>query len=190
MKTSHESTHISTAVASGVILTVGLLWVALVAEVRRKKRRKVVNPQVILLTGASSGIGKDAALSLIQQGHIVYGAARRVEKMTDLVEAGGHALKMDVEDENSIHAGIEEVMEKEGRVDVLINNAGFGLYGSVENTSINDARRQFEVCLFGMGALTKAIIPIMRNQGSGKIINISSMVGWLLAFLAFYYPAL
>ena len=65
------------------------------------------------------------------------------KKMTDLVEAGGHALKMDVEDENSIHAGIEAVMQKEGRVDVLINNAGFGLYGSVEDTGMDDARRQF-----------------------------------------------
>jgi NAD(P)-dependent dehydrogenase (short-subunit alcohol dehydrogenase family) len=104
------------------------------------------------------------------------------KKMTDLVEAGGHALKMDVEDENSIHAGIEAVMQKEGRVDVLINNAGFGLYGSVEDTGMDDARRQFGVCLFGMGALTKAVIPIMRNQGSGKIINISSMVGWFVSF--------
>lgn len=182
MKTSHETTHISPVIVSGVILTVGLLWIALVAEVRKKKRRTASTPQVILLTGASSGIGKDAALSLIQQGHIVYGAARRVEKMNDLVEAGGHALKMDVQDESSIHAGIEAVMEKEGRLDVLINNAGFGLYGSVEDTSIDDARRQFDVCLFGMGALTKAVIPIMRNQGSGKIINISSMVGWFIAF--------
>ncbi|KAI2499510.1 NAD(P)H-binding protein [Fragilaria crotonensis] len=187
MKTSHETTHISPAIVSGVILTVGLLWIALVAEVRKKKRRTASTPQVILLTGASSGIGKDAALSLIQQGHIVYGAARRVEKMNDLVEAGGHALNMDVQDESSIHAGIEAVMEKEGRLDVLINNAGFGLYGSVEDTSIDDARRQFDVCLFGMGALTKAVIPIMRNQGSGKIINISSMAGKVYLPLGAWY---
>ena len=100
MKTSHQSTHISTVFASGVILVVGLIWIALVTEVMKKKRRKTDTPQVILLTGTSSGIGKDAALTLIQQGHIVYGAARRVEKMTELVEAGGHALKMDVQDEN------------------------------------------------------------------------------------------
>ena len=177
VKASSASTNISTLCSLGVFISAGIFSIVLVTKATRMRpSRKVSSPQVILLTGASAGIGKDAALSLIEQGHIVYGAARRVENMTDLVAAGGHALKLDVEDEASIRVVVDTILEKEGRVDVLINNAGYGLYGSVEDTTMEEARRQFDVNFFGLAAVTKAVIPIMRNQRSGKIINISSMV--------------
>jgi NAD(P)-dependent dehydrogenase (short-subunit alcohol dehydrogenase family) len=150
---------------------------------------KSKNSQVVLITGASSGMGKQTALVLIAQGHIVYGAARRVGKMQDLVEAGGHALAMDVTDQESIVAGVARVFEEQGRIDVLINNAGYAVYGAVEDTSLEDARRQFEVNLFGVAALTKEVLPIMRKQGAGRIINTTSMGGKIYTPLGAWYHA-
>jgi NAD(P)-dependent dehydrogenase (short-subunit alcohol dehydrogenase family) len=123
------------------------------------------------------GIGKETALSLIKRGHVVYGAARRVDQMQDLVEAGGYAIAMDVSDEAQIKAGVKRVISEQGRVDVLINNAGFGLHGPVEDISIESAKRQFDVNLFGVAALTKEVLPYMRKQGKGTIINVSSVNG-------------
>jgi short-subunit dehydrogenase len=145
--------------------------------------------KVILITGASSGMGKETALKLIDEGHIVYGAARRVEKMQDLVEKGGHALKMDVTDHETIVKGVEEVIEEQGRIDVLVNNAGYAIYGAVEDTTIEDARRQFEVNLFGLAAITKQVLPVMRKQRSGRIINITSMGGKIYTPLGAWYHA-
>lgn len=145
--------------------------------------------KVILITGASSGIGKDMALKLINEGHIVYGAARRVEQMQDLVQKGGHALKLDVTIDEQIITGVQEVIEKYGRIDVLINNAGYGLYGAVEDISIEDAKRQFDVNLFGLARITKEVLPHMRNQKSGKIINISSMAGKMYTPMGAWYHA-
>lgn len=145
--------------------------------------------KVILITGASSGMGKETASKLIDEGHIVYGAARRIEKMQDLVEKGGHAIKMDVTDHETIGKGVVQVVEKQGRIDVLINNAGYALYGAVEDTTIEDARRQFEVNLFGLAAITKEVLPLMRKQQSGKIINISSMGGKIYTPLGAWYHA-
>lgn len=145
--------------------------------------------QVIIITGASSGMGKDAALHLIKSGHIVYGAARRLAKMQDLVDAGGHAIEMDVTDQAQIDAGVARILEEQGRIDVLINNAGYAVYGAVEDISIEDARRQFEVNLFGLASLTKAVLPSMRDRKQGKIINISSMGGKIYTPLGAWYHA-
>ena len=145
--------------------------------------------KVILITGASSGIGKETALTLIKEGHMVYGAARRVEQMQNLVDAGGHALQMDVTDESQIVAGIRQIVEEQGKIDVLINNAGYGLYGAVEDISIGDAKRQFEVNIFGLARVTKEVLPHMRKQNSGKIINISSMGGKMYTPLGAWYHA-
>ncbi|MCB0675998.1 MAG: oxidoreductase [Saprospiraceae bacterium] len=145
--------------------------------------------QIILITGASSGMGKETALRLIAEGHIVYGAARRVEKMLDLVEAGGHVLLMDVTDEAQVQAGIDRIIAEQGRIDVLVNNAGYGSYGSVEETPIDDARRQFDVNLFGLARLTQLVIPHMRERQSGKIINISSVGGKIYTPLGAWYHA-
>lgn len=145
--------------------------------------------KVILVTGASSGIGKSTALELIGRGHIVYGAARRVERMRDLVEQGGHALELDVTSQASIESAVAQTLQAEGRIDVLVNNAGYATYGAVEDTSVEDARRQFEVNLFGLAEITKQVLPSMRERHSGTIINISSMGGKIYSPLGAWYHA-
>ena len=144
---------------------------------------------VILITGASSGIGKDTALSLIKEGHVVYGVARRLEMMKDIVQAGGHAIKMDILKERNIDNVVNQIIKEQSRVDVLINNAGYGLWGAVETISIDEAKRQFDVNIFGLAYLTKKIIPIMRKQKSGKIINMSSMGGKVYTPFGAWYHA-
>ncbi len=145
--------------------------------------------KTILITGASSGMGKETAKHLIKEGHIVYGAARRVESMEDLVENGGHAIKMDMTNEETIIQGVEQVIKEQGKIDVLINNAGYAIYGAVEDTTMEDARRQFEVNIFGLARLTQLVLPHMRKQNSGKIINISSMGGKIYTPLGAWYHA-
>ena len=145
--------------------------------------------KVILITGASSGIGKDTALSLIKEGHTVYGAARRLEMTQDIIQAGGHAIKMDILKEKNIDDVVNQIIKEQSRVDVLINNAGYGLWGAVETISIDEAKRQFDVNLFGLAYLTKKIIPIMRKQKSGKIINMSSMGGKVYTPFGAWYHA-
>ena len=145
--------------------------------------------KVILITGASSGMGKDYALDLLKKGHIVYGLARRVEKMDDIVKAGGKAIAMDITNEAQIESAVKQVLQEQGKVDVLINNAGYAVYGSVEEAPIDTARRQFEVNIFGLASITQKIIPIMREKRSGTIINISSMGGKMYTPFGAWYHA-
>ena len=145
--------------------------------------------KVILVTGASSGIGKATALQLIKEGHTVYGAARRVEQMKDLEEAGGFAIKMDVLKEDQMKAGIAQILDKEGKIDVLVNNAGYAVYGSVEDITIDEARRQFEVNIFGLARLTQLVLPYMREKKQGTIINVSSIGGKIFTPLGAWYHA-
>ena len=145
--------------------------------------------KVILITGASSGIGKDAALRLIKEGHTVYGAARRVNKMEDIVQAGGKAIELDVTKQEQIKSAVEQIMVEQGRIDVLFNNAGYAVYGAVETVSIEDAKRQFDVNLFGLAEMTKAVLPHMRQQKSGTIINTSSMGGKIYTPFGSWYHA-
>ncbi|MCH3923259.1 oxidoreductase [Limosilactobacillus sp.] len=145
--------------------------------------------KVVLLTGASSGIGHQTAQSLAQNGYKVYGAARRVKSMEDLNAAGIVPIQLDITLEDSIQAAVKEVIDREGRIDILINNAGYGSYGAVEDVTIEEAKRQFEVNLFGLAELTKAVLPYMRAQKSGKIINVSSMGGRLTTKFGAWYHA-
>lgn len=145
--------------------------------------------KVILVTGASSGMGKNFAQALLKEGHVVYGAARRVENMKELTTAGGCAVKMDITDENQIDAAIEKIINEQGKIDVLINNAGYAVYGSVEETSLEDARKQFDVNLFGLAYLTQKVIPHMRNKKYGSIVNVSSMGGKMYTVLGAWYHA-
>ncbi len=138
---------------------------------------KSLQRPVVLLTGASSGIGYDVAPLLVRYGYTVYGAARRVEKIEELASEGVKALSLDVTDEASMEAAVQQIIDAEGRIDVLINNAGYGSYGAIEDVPIDEARRQFEVNLFGLARLTQLVLPHMRAQGSGRILNISSMAG-------------
>ncbi|MEO1254954.1 MAG: oxidoreductase [Bacteroidota bacterium] len=147
------------------------------------------NKKVILVTGASSGIGKVTTLQLIKEGHIVYGAARRVEKMKELEDAGGHSIGMDVLVEDQMQAVINQIFDEQGRIDVLVNNAGYAIYGSVEDITIDEARRQFEVNIFGLARLTQLVLPLMREQKSGTIINVSSVGGKIFSPLGAWYHA-
>lgn len=145
--------------------------------------------KIILLTGASSGIGKATAKQLILAGHTVYCAARRVEALAELETMGGRIIAMDITAESQILEAVSVVIQQSKRLDVLINNAGYAEFGSVEETPISTARRQFEVNLFGLAALTQAVLPYMREQKSGKIINISSVAGKMYTPLGAWYHA-
>ncbi len=143
--------------------------------------------KVALVTGASAGMGKDFVKALLDEGMVVYAAARRVENMEDLKTLGAHPLKMDITKEEDVQSVVHTISKEHGGVDVLINNAGFGSYGSVEETTIEDARYQFEVNLFGLARLTQLVLPYMRSKQAGKIINISSMVGKVYMPLGAWY---
>jgi NAD(P)-dependent dehydrogenase (short-subunit alcohol dehydrogenase family) len=133
--------------------------------------------KVALVTGASSGIGASAARKLHGLGYVAYGAARRVDRMKDLADAGIEVLGMDVTDQESMAEGVRQILDAHGRIDVLVNNAGYGSYGAVEDVPLAEARAQFEVNVFGAAALIQLVTPHMRAQGSGRIINITSMGG-------------
>ena len=142
-----------------------------------------------LITGASSGIGEATAKQLLKEGYTVYVAARRLARMKALEEAGARAIAMDITDHAQVEAAVRQINEEAGGVDVLVNNAGFGMYGAMEDTSIDDARYQFEVNIFGLARLTQLVLPHMRAQGAGKIVNISSMGGKVYTPLGSWYHA-
>lgn len=130
-----------------------------------------------LVTGASSGIGEATALKLASQGIKTYAAARRLDRMEHLRQYGIIPIGLDVTDPNSITACIAQIQEDHGQIDILVNNAGYGSYGAVEDVSIDEARRQFDVNVFGLATLTQLVIPRMRQNRWGRIINISSVAG-------------
>jgi NAD(P)-dependent dehydrogenase (short-subunit alcohol dehydrogenase family) len=145
--------------------------------------------RVVLITGASSGMGKETAKQLLSEGYVVYTAARRVDKMADLEELGAPAIKMDITNEEDVVNAVEKIKLHHGGVDVLVNNAGFGLYGAMEDTTIDDAKYQFEVNLFGLARLTQAVLPYMREKRTGRIVNITSMGGKIYTPLGSWYHA-
>ena len=145
--------------------------------------------KIALITGASSGIGKAAAVELKQRGFIVYGAARRTDKMAALEEKGIHTMALDVTDDKSMSACVAGILKKEGRIDVLVNNAGFGLYGAIEDVEMEQARRQLEVNLIGLARMTQLVLPKMRENRYGKIVNISSMAGRIWSPFGGWYHA-
>ncbi|QEG37980.1 oxidoreductase [Bythopirellula goksoeyrii] len=142
---------------------------------------------VALVTGASSGIGKAIAERLLADGMVVYGASRRVEMMADLKSLGAIILEMDITKEEDVARVIDQILSEHGGVDVLVNNAGFGNFGAVEDTPMEDAKYQFEVNLFGLARMTKAVLPHMRAKARGKIVNISSMAGKMYMPLGAWY---
>ncbi|MBM7624112.1 oxidoreductase [Sporohalobacter salinus] len=145
--------------------------------------------KVVLVTGASSGIGKATAKKLIEEGYTVYGAARRLEKMENLKKMGEGSIKMDITKEEDIKNCVDKIIKEQGKIDVLFNNAGFGLYGAVEDVSLEDARYQFEVNLFGLARITQLVLPHMRKQKSGTIINTSSIGGRIYTPFGAWYHA-
>ena len=145
--------------------------------------------KVALVTGASSGIGEATALRLQAAGYLVYGAARRLDRMTSLSDKGVRVLAMDITDEASMTAGVKQILADNNRIDVLVNNAGFGSYGALEDVPMDDARYQFEVNLFGMARLIQLVLPAMREQRSGRIINVSSIGGKIYEPMGGWYHA-
>lgn len=133
--------------------------------------------KVALVTGASSGIGWHTAIALRKAGMVVYGAARRLERLQKLTEWGIIPVELDVTDDTSMTSCVHYVEEREHRIDILVNGAGYGFYGAVEDVPLAAAREQLEVNLFGLARMTQLVLPLMRRQQSGRIINISSVAG-------------
>jgi len=135
--------------------------------------------KAVLITGCSSGIGEATARRLAGGGWTVYATARRLEAIEHLKDAGCHTLALDVTDEASMRAAVDEVQRAEGSVGVLVNNAGYSQGGAIEQVPLDAVRAQFETNVFGLIALTQLVLPEMRAQGWGKIVNIGSMGGRL-----------
>ncbi len=142
-----------------------------------------------MITGASSGIGKATSAMLAGKGWRVYACARRVESMQDLTGSGAIPLKLDVTDKLQCRAAVEEVLRKEGRIDALVNNAGYGSYGALEEVEDEEARRQFDVNVFGLMGLTRLVLPHMRAQKNGRIVNVSSIGGRMTTPMGGWYHA-
>lgn len=138
--------------------------------------------KVAVVTGGTSGIGRETALALVQRGYTVYELSRRAEGVDGL-----HHLQADITDEGQVRAAVDAVMQAEGHIDVLINNAGFGISGAVEFTDTADAQRLLDVNFFGMVRMNRAVIPLMRQAGGGRIVNLSSVAAPIpIPFQAYY----
>jgi len=131
--------------------------------------------KTVLITGCSTGIGRATAKRLAAAGHTVYATARRLEAIADLEAGGCRTLALDVTDEASMVAAVDAVLAGSGKVDALVNNAGYSQSGAVETVSPEDLRRQFETNVFGLVRMCQLVLPSMRDAGSGRIVNISSM---------------
>ncbi|MGH2800727.1 MAG: SDR family NAD(P)-dependent oxidoreductase, partial [Thermoleophilaceae bacterium] len=131
--------------------------------------------KAVLITGCSTGIGRATAERLAGAGHVVYATARRADAIAVLEAAGCRTLALDVTDEESMRAAVECVVAEQGAVGVLVNNAGYSQSGAIESVAIDAVRRQFETNVFGLVRMCQLVLPGMREQGFGRIVNISSM---------------
>lgn len=146
-----------------------------------------MDQKVVIITGASSGIGYESAKLLAQSGYKVYGGARRVDRMEDLKQYGVVPLSLDVTDQASAEAAVKTVMDAEGRIDVLFNNAGYGSYGAIETVPLEEAQKQIDVNVMGVARMSQLVAPIMRAQKSGRIIITSSVGGRVTSYLGGWY---
>jgi NAD(P)-dependent dehydrogenase (short-subunit alcohol dehydrogenase family) len=144
----------------------------------------------VLITGTSSGIGHASALRLVRHPELtVYATARRPETIGDLAQAGARTIALDVTDEASMAAAVAEIESEAGPVGILVNNAGYGEYGTIEETDLVRVRREFETNVFGLSRMIQLVLPGMRQAGRGRIINVSSMGGRLVFPGGGYYHA-
>lgn len=148
-----------------------------------------MDKKIVFITGGSSGMGKITAKKLNKSGYKVYTGARRIENMIDLNEEGISTFKLDLTEDESIKKAVDCIIKEEGKIDILINNAGYGSYGAIEDVSLEEAKRQFEVNLFGLARLTQLVLPHMRKQKYGKIVNLSSIGGKMANPLGGWYHA-
>ena len=146
-----------------------------------------MDKKVVIITGASSGIGYESAKLLAQSGYKVYGGARRVDRMEDLKQYGVVPLSLDVTDQASAETAVKTVMDAEGRIDVLFNNAGYGSYGAIETVPLEEAQKQIDVNVMGVARMSQLVAPIMRAQKSGRIIITSSVGGRVTSYLGGWY---
>ena len=141
--------------------------------------------KIALVTGCSSGIGLQTAIDLAKNGYTIYATMRNLDKKNKLEVAAQKAnvklniVQLDVSDDNSVSKVIDQIKNEHQRIDVLVNNAGYGLFGSIEGTSIEEFKEQIDTDFFGAVRTTNKILPIMREQGEGFIINISSVAGFM-----------
>jgi NAD(P)-dependent dehydrogenase (short-subunit alcohol dehydrogenase family) len=147
------------------------------------------NSKTALVTGASAGIGEATASRLLAAGFTVFAGARRLDRMAGLAANGATLIKLDLTDDASIVAAIETIKRSVGRLDVLVNNAGYGSYGALEDVPLAEARRQFDVNVFGLARLCQLALPMMRAQKSGKIVNVTSIGGKIWEPLGCWYHA-
>jgi NAD(P)-dependent dehydrogenase (short-subunit alcohol dehydrogenase family) len=145
--------------------------------------------KVIIVTGASSGIGKATVIRLLKEGQIVIAAARRIQLMDDLKASGADVRYLDITVDETIVELVNHTVNKYGKIDALINNAGYGLYGAVADVPIEEAKKQFDVNLFGMAKITQLVLPVMEKQKNGTIINISSIGGKIYMPMGAWYHA-
>ena len=145
--------------------------------------------KTVLITGASSGIGKATAIYLAQKGYQVYGAARRIEKLKELAKFGIKPISLDVINDESMVACIDDIIKEAGRIDVLVNSAGSGYYGALEDMPLSDAKYQMEVNVFATARMIQLVLPSMRAQKYGKIVNISSVGGKVTLPMGGWYHA-
>jgi NADP-dependent 3-hydroxy acid dehydrogenase YdfG len=143
----------------------------------------------VLISGCSSGIGAATAAALVRAGHIVYAAARQIETLADLEALGCHPLALDVTSEESMIATVRTVETEHGQVGTLINSAGFGEFGPIEESDLVRVRAMFETNVFGLARLTQLVLPAMRRSRSGRIINIGSMGGRITFPVGGFYHA-
>ncbi len=143
----------------------------------------------ILITGTSSGIGKATALHLVKAGNTVYATARTLESLEELKQAGCETLVIDVTDEQTMEEAVATIVTKHGAVGTLINNAGYGEYGAIEEVPLERMRMEFETNVFGLARLTQLVLPQMREKKQGTIVNMSSMGGRLVLPFGGYYHA-
>ncbi|MEP7192065.1 MAG: oxidoreductase [Actinomycetota bacterium] len=165
---------------------------------RKQARNRATTPAMaqaatrhdpVLISGCSSGIGAATAAALVQAGHTVYATARKVETLADLEALGAHTLALDVNSEDSMIAAVKTVEDEHGQVGTLINNAGFGDYGPIEESDLERVRAMFETNVFGLARLTQLVLPAMRRARSGRIVNIGSMGGRITFPVGGFYHA-
>lgn len=152
-------------------------------------KSKTMPGKVAIVTGASAGIGKATALQLKKEGYKVYAGARRLDKMRDLSNEGINCSSLDVTQEESMVAFVQKVQNESGRIDVLVNNAGYAHFGTIEESPMSIAKAQYDVNVFGLGRMMQLVIPTMREQRSGKIVNISSIGGKMTTPFAGWYQS-
>ena len=148
-----------------------------------------MSARVVLVTGASSGIGEAAAQSLHHAGFVVYAAARRVDRMAGMQASGIRTIQLDVTDDDSARAAVERIIAEQGRIDVLVNNAGYGSYGALEDVPLAEAQAQLDVNVLGLARMARLVLPHMRERRSGAVLNVASMGGHFTTPLGTWYHA-